>query len=136
MRISPSTDRQRPVVSHRAIEELLHDDLYGLDHEEAWLLYLNKHSHPIGKEMISKGTLDRTAIDSRTIMRQALLHNAAAIVILHNHPSGTSRPSQHDIFFTNNLPGIGKWIEDNHLGMSMGYLASSGFCRYPLYTLF
>jgi len=36
----------------------------------------------------------------------------------------------------NNLPGIGKWIEDNHLGMSMGYLASSGFCRYPLYTLF
>ncbi len=36
----------------------------------------------------------------------------------------------------NNIPGIGKWIEDNHLGMSMGYLASSGFCRYPLYTLF
>lgn len=36
----------------------------------------------------------------------------------------------------NNLPGIGKWIEKNHLGMMMGVLASSGFCRYPLYTLF
>ncbi len=36
----------------------------------------------------------------------------------------------------NNLPGIGKWIEKNKLGMSMGYLAVSGFCRYPLYTLF
>lgn len=36
----------------------------------------------------------------------------------------------------NNLPGIGRWIEENHLGMRMGVLASSGFCRYPLYTLF
>ena len=36
----------------------------------------------------------------------------------------------------NNLPGIGKWIEENGLGVNMGYLASSGFCRYPLFTLF
>ena len=35
----------------------------------------------------------------------------------------------------NNLPGIGKWIEENGLGVNMGYLASSGFCRYPLYTI-
>ena len=35
----------------------------------------------------------------------------------------------------NNLPGIGKWIEENHLGIGMGYLAASGYCRYPLYTL-
>lgn len=36
----------------------------------------------------------------------------------------------------NNLPGIGKWIEKNHLGMRMGVIAQSGFCSYPLYTLF
>ena len=36
----------------------------------------------------------------------------------------------------NNLPGIGEWIEKNHLGMKVGILAQSGFCRYPLYTLF
>ena len=36
----------------------------------------------------------------------------------------------------NNLPGIGKWIEDNHIGMRMGVFAASGFCSYPLYTLF
>lgn len=36
----------------------------------------------------------------------------------------------------NNLPGIGKWIEKNRLGMKMGVFAASGFCRYPLYTLF
>ena len=36
----------------------------------------------------------------------------------------------------NNLPGIGRWIELNHLGVKMGVVASSGFCRYPLYMLF
>ncbi len=35
----------------------------------------------------------------------------------------------------NNLPEIGKWIEENGLGVNMGYLASSGFCRYPPYTI-
>lgn len=36
----------------------------------------------------------------------------------------------------NNLSGIGKWIEENGLGVRMGVMATSGFCRYPLYTLF
>lgn len=36
----------------------------------------------------------------------------------------------------NNLPGIGKWIEETGLGLPMGVLAASGFCRYPLFTLF
>ena len=36
----------------------------------------------------------------------------------------------------NNYPGIGKWIEENNLGRSMCYRAPSGFCTYPLYTLF
>ena len=35
----------------------------------------------------------------------------------------------------NNLPGIGKWIEENGLGVNMGVVATSGFCRYPLYSL-
>lgn len=91
------------VLTHRRAEELLHDDLYGLDHEEAWILYLTKRYDVINKEMVSKGTLDTTAIDCRTVLRQALLHNAASIVILHNHPSGSSKPSQHDIFFTSKL---------------------------------
>jgi hypothetical protein len=36
----------------------------------------------------------------------------------------------------NNLPGIGDWIEKNDLGIRMGVTATSGFCRYQLYTLF
>lgn len=36
----------------------------------------------------------------------------------------------------NNLPGIGEWVENNNLGISMGVNVPSGFCRYPLFTLF
>ena len=53
--------------------------------------------------MLSRGTFDRTAIDSRTILRQALLKNAAAIILCHNHPSGNEKPSQADIGLTDNL---------------------------------
>ena len=53
--------------------------------------------------MLSKGTLTETAIDCRTVLRQALLHNAAALILLHNHPSGNPKPSQQDIHFTDQL---------------------------------
>ena len=96
-------DRKTTVASSRRAVELLHGDLYGLDHEEAWVLYLTTHNHLIGKEMLSKGTLDKTAIDCRTILRQALLHNAAAIIVSHNHPSGDATPSGSDISLTNKL---------------------------------
>ena len=36
----------------------------------------------------------------------------------------------------NNFPGIGKWLSENDLGISMGYEARSGFCSYPLYMVF
>ena len=53
--------------------------------------------------MVSKGTLKQTSIDCRTILRQALLHNASAIIVFHNHPSGISTPSASDIQLTREL---------------------------------
>ena len=91
------------IATSRSAEGLLHDNLSTLDHEEAWLIYLTSHNKLIGTEMVSKGTLDKTAIDSRTILRQALLHNAASIYLLHNHPSGDCTPSQGDIRLTGKI---------------------------------
>lgn len=102
MNTTLNTDR-KTVTSSRMAESLHHGDLHGLDHEEAWILYLSPGNVYIDKEMVSKGTLDKTAIDSRTILRQALLHNAASIVVLHNHPSGDPTPSPSDISLTNKL---------------------------------
>lgn len=82
--------------SHDAVR-LVYPVLYGLDHEEAWVIFLTTCNGVIAAEMLSKGTLTNTAIDSRTILRQALLHNAASIILCHNHPSGNERPSTADI---------------------------------------
>ena len=67
------------------------------------MIFLTANNGVITTEMLSKGTLNKTAIDSRTILRQALLKNAAAIILCHNHPSGIETPSQADISLTDNL---------------------------------
>ena len=83
--------------------QLVYSVLSDLDHEEAWVIFLTSCHKVIANEMLSKGTLTHTAIDSRTILRQALLHNAAAIILCHNHPSGNESPSRADIGLTDNL---------------------------------
>ena len=82
---------------------IVRDRMPSLDHEEAWALYLTSTQTLIGTEMLAKGTLDELAIDCRTVLRQVLLHNAASLILLHNHPSGDPAPSQADIRFTEQL---------------------------------
>ena len=53
--------------------------------------------------MITKGTLTSTLLDARTILRRALLNNAAAIILTHNHPSGNPAPSNSDIKMTSDI---------------------------------
>lgn len=57
----------------------------------------------------------------------------AVVTVNLNHPLQSDDMAFLD---ENNYPGIGKWIEKNLLGRQMGFVAASGFCRYPLYTLF
>ena len=91
------------ITDCRAAERALHDNLTGLDHEEVWCVFLTGNNTVISTEMLSKGTLTQTSIDNRTVIRRALLNNAAGIIILHNHPSGNPMPSPQDIAFTARL---------------------------------
>ena len=58
-----------------------------------WAIFLTRDNGVIVSEMLTKGTLDSTPIDARTILRRVLLNNAAGIIIVHNHPSGNAMPS-------------------------------------------
>ena len=91
------------ITSPQKVEEMIHENLYGLDHEQVWIIFLTTANTPIAKEMISKGTLNYTAIDNRTILRRVLLNNAAGFILVHNHPSGNPQPSQQDIKMTEKL---------------------------------
>ena len=74
-----------------------------LDHEECWILHLNKSNRLIHKELITTGGLDSTIIDNRIILRKAIERKSTGIILVHNHPSGNALPSPADITQTRSL---------------------------------
>lgn len=90
---------------------LLRDHIGDIDHEELWGLFLNGQGNLISGEMLTKGTLSFTAIDARTILKRALLKNATAVIIAHNHPSGNPKPSVSDIHETERIRAACKLLD-------------------------
>ena len=74
-----------------------------LDHEECWILYLNRGNYLTGKEMMSSGGLESTVMDCKMIVRKALEKKASGIILVHNHPSGNPLPGTADITQTQAL---------------------------------
>lgn len=85
---------------------ILHDthDDGTIDYTETFrVLYLNQSNQVLGCNTISKGGLTNTSVDVRTILQGALLTNAVAIILGHNHPSGNTRPSRDDEMVTQQI---------------------------------
>ena len=76
--------------------EVLQPIMGELEHEEFWILYLNNSNKILHKAQLSKGGITGTLVDVRLIMKQALELGAVAIILAHNHPSGTLKPSNAD----------------------------------------
>jgi DNA repair protein RadC len=76
-----------------------------IDHEQENLIvfYLNARNHVKHVEVLFKGGINRTLIDSQTLFRRTLENNAVSIALAHNHPSGDLSPSEADIEVTYNL---------------------------------
>jgi DNA repair protein RadC len=66
-------------------------------------LYLDNRHRLIAFEELFRGTIDRAGVHPREVLRQTLLHNAAAVILAHNHPSGVLEPSQADELITRRL---------------------------------
>lgn len=87
-----------PVISDaHTIASIMIPQLYGLRHEECWILFLNAGSRLTGRERASQGGTSATIFDIKSIVRRAVDRSAAGIVIVHNHPSGSPLPSRCDI---------------------------------------
>lgn len=63
-------------------------------------LFLDTKHRPLAFEILFRGTIDRASIYPREVVRRSLLHNAAALILCHNHPSGNCEPSQDDVHLT------------------------------------
>jgi len=72
------------------------------------ILILNTKFKIVAVHEISRGTLDASMVHPREVFKPAILHNAAAIICFHNHPSGDPEPSKEDIKITERLIEAGK----------------------------
>lgn len=75
----------------------------GLDHEECWVLLLNRANYVIHKDMIGLGGITSTTVDTKIIMKKAIDKKACGIILVHNHPSSNPRPGKMDIEVTSSL---------------------------------
>jgi DNA repair protein RadC len=94
-----------------ALRNYLIASMGSLPDERLRILFLDPSRHLISDEELHRGSLAQMAIYPRTIFRRALEHNAAALIVIHNHPSGDSTPSSADITATRRLDYIARMLE-------------------------
>lgn len=85
------------------IYEFMKKDFYAKLNEHLFLISLDAKSKVISKDLISVGTINETLIHPREVFRKALAKNAVSIILVHNHPSGDTQPSQDDINVTHRI---------------------------------
>lgn len=87
---------RKKISSSKSVFELMQPVIGELPHEEFWVVYLNNSNKVIQKNQLSKGGITGTIVDVRLALKTALEVGAVGIILAHNHPSGTLKPSQAD----------------------------------------
>jgi len=100
-----------PVKSSETVFQLFHPLMGDLEHEEFWLLMLNRANRVLGRFKVSQGGLSGTVIDTRIILKKALDNLASSIIVCHNHPSGNMQPSDADVKITEKLKKAAEMLE-------------------------
>ena len=101
--VEGNTRNAKVLSSPRNVFRQMNPIMRDLDHEECWILLLNKTNRLISKERMSSGSLDSTIMDSKGIIRKAIDKKASSVILVHNHPSGSALPSTSDISQTRSL---------------------------------
>ena len=105
-------------------------DMRTLPKEHLRGLYLNAHYKVIHDEIVSIGTVDANIVHPREVFRPALEYSAAAVILVHNHPSGVTEPSAADLAVTEQLVAAGA-----QLGIALVdhvIVTKEGFASVPI----
>lgn len=86
-----------------AVRDYLRITLARLPHEVFVAVFLTAQNRVIAVDELFRGTLTQTSVYPREVVKRALAHNAASVILAHNHPSGDATPSQADRILTNTL---------------------------------
>ncbi|MDR0953349.1 MAG: DNA repair protein RadC [Elusimicrobiota bacterium] len=96
----------KEIKDPQSVVDFCRASLQGEPNEVFEVIYLTTRNTIIGVERIAIGTIDRASISPRKIIENAFRRRAAALIFVHNHPSGEPSPSQEDISLTENLSRI------------------------------
>ena len=91
------------LASPAAVRGFLRLHLQHLGHEVFWAVFLDAQNRVIAAEELFRGTLTQTSVYPREVVKRALVHNAAGVILAHNHPSGVAEPSFQDQALTRSL---------------------------------
>ena len=89
--------------SPTAVRDYLRLKMQSLPHEVFMALFLDAQNRVITIEELFRGTLTQTSVYPREVVKRALHHNAGAVILAHNHPSGVAEPSHADETLTQAL---------------------------------
>ncbi len=110
-RLARQQVRELPVLgSWQALIDYLRIDMAHLTVERVRVLYLNTQNMLILDEHVGDGSIDEAAIHPREVIRRALDIGATALILVHNHPSGSPEPSRADIQITNRIAEAGRLL--------------------------
>lgn len=88
---------QKSITSPRMVYDMMIPVLKGVMYEQCWALFLNAHNYVVSRQMLTKGGSSSTVMDVGQVIRSALEKGIAALILVHNHPSGNPVPSKADI---------------------------------------
>lgn len=95
----------------RSVAEAYMERMRHFEQEHCMVIYLDGKDMRIADEELSVGTLNASLVSVREIFRRACRHNAASVILLHNHPSGNATPSKEDILMTQKLSQAAQLME-------------------------
>jgi DNA repair protein RadC len=103
--------KKKKITSSLSVFELMQPVIGELQHEEFWIIYLNNSNKVIQKNQLSKGGITGTLVDVRLVLKNALEVGATGLILAHNHPSGTLKPSVADKQITTKLKNAAESLD-------------------------
>ncbi|WP_370100690.1 RadC family protein [Xanthomarina gelatinilytica] len=103
--------QKQKITSSQSVFHIMQPLLGELPHEEFWIIYLNNSNKIIQKNQLSKGGITGTLVDVRLVLKNALEVGATGLILVHNHPSGTLKPSEADKQLTRKLKLAGESLD-------------------------
>lgn len=105
----------KPVKAYRItnaedVYQMVRDELANLDREAFLVISLDTRNNVLGINLASLGSVNSSLVHPREVFKSAILLNASGLILVHNHPSGETRPSKEDLEITRRIGEAGRLL--------------------------